>query len=172
MLLQNPTSTTGNCWASWNHQDTNMKAPRTQATFPLQCSYVSKMSVSSHASISVLLLLSWQLENTQSPTPISAAGSTNWEGRYAGGWQRLPCSTAPGQPCRDAHGLSSSGSTPELGISTIPSPRVSINHKHSACWGCFDRCPDFFFPSFTAGTFWCFQTIFFLNLASLRKFLV
>lgn len=73
-----------------------MKASRPQAAFPLQHSSVSKLCVSSHANISVLLLLSWQLENTQSPTPSSAAGSTNWEGTCAGGWWRLPCSTAPG----------------------------------------------------------------------------
>lgn len=64
---KNPTFTNGYCRVSWNHQDTNTKAALTQATFPLQRSYVSKLCVSSHANISVLLLSSWQLENTQKP---------------------------------------------------------------------------------------------------------
>lgn len=71
---KNPTSTNGNCWASQTYQNTNMKAAITQATFPLQCFCVSKLCVSSHAKTSVLLLLSWQLENTQSWTPVLQQG--------------------------------------------------------------------------------------------------
>lgn len=123
---------------------------------------VSKLWVSSHANISVLLLLSWQVENTQSPTPISAAGSTNQEHTWPGGWK---C------PCPQQHQGSTAGMLRapqflgqlqrlEFQQSQAPGYLRTTNIPHAE--GALTEALAFLSSLVSQlAFFWCFQTFFF-----------
>lgn len=169
---KNPTSTNGNCWASQTHQNTNMKAALTQATFPLQCFCVSKLCVSRHAKISVLLLLSWQLENTQSWTPVLQQGVQT---------RRVLMQEAGGDFPALQHQGSSAGMLMACHLvgqlqslvfqqSQAPGSLLATSILHAE--GALTEALTFFSHSFTAGTLWCIQTFFFPQFNFREKVLV